>query len=125
MPNGACITRKCWCSKSPSTCPVHQLSALLCNERVSERPFFHLKQEEVNLQVRRRLCRLKIKDACEYRTHDFRRGHARDIQSSKNPLAELLDAGQWKSAAFKHYIDMQAFERDAFVYENVIASDSE
>ena len=104
---------------------MHQLSAILTKDRVGERPFFHLKQQEVNLQLRRRLCKLKIKDACEYRTHDFRRGHARDLHSSKAPLAELLDAGQWKSAAFKHYIDMQAFERDAFVYDNVIASDSE
>ena len=87
MPNGACITRKCWCSNSPSTCPVHQLTALLCNERVIERAFFHLKQQKVNFQIKRKLCRLKIKDACEYRTHDFRRGHARDIHSSNNPLA--------------------------------------
>jgi len=104
---------------------VHQISALLRNERVGERLFFHLKQQEVNLQLRRRLCKLKLKEACEYRTHDFRRGHARDLQSAKTPLAELLDAGQWKSAAFKHYIDMKSLERDAFVYENVIASDSE
>ena len=47
--------------------------------------------------------------------NDFGRGHARDLQASKAALAELLEAGQWRSAAFEHYIDFREFEKDAFV----------
>ena len=97
----------------------------MCKERIGERPFFHLRPEDVNLQLRRRLCKLNVKEACEYRTHEFRRGHCRDLQTSKNPLAVVLDAGQWRSAAFKDYMDMQSLEKDAFVFENVLDSASE
>ena len=31
-------------------------------------------------------------------THDFRRGHAKDLQESGAPLAVILAAGEWRAA---------------------------
>ena len=41
----------------------------------------------------------------KYGTHDFRRGRAEDLRISGSTLAEILQAGQWKSAAFLRYIN--------------------
>ena len=40
-----------------------------------------------------------------YRTHDLRRGHAEDMRRSGCTLAQILQAGQWRSAAFLKYLD--------------------
>ena len=48
-----------------------------------------------------------------YRTHDFRRGHARDLQASGASLVEILQAGQWKSPAFLNYLDVNSLESEA------------
>ena len=68
-----------------------------------------------------------------YRTHDLRRGHARDLQLSGTgtsfslfvvslmydvvgaPLYEILQAGEWRSPAFLKYLDMETFERDLVI----------
>ena len=39
------------------------------------------------------------------RTHDWRRGHARDLQRGGARLWEILQAGDWKSPAFLSYLD--------------------
>jgi len=70
---------------------------------------------------------LGVQEARSYRTHDLRRGHAKDLQVSGGlspspfaccnarsglvpcagaPLYEILAAGEWKSPAFLAYIDM-------------------
>ena len=47
----------------------------------------------------------------KYGTHDFRRGHAEDLRLSGSTLAEILQAGQWKSAAFLRYVNEVAGQR--------------
>ena len=48
-----------------------------------------------------------------YRTHDIRRGHARDLQEAGAPLYIILQAGEWRSPAFLSYLDVQKLEHDA------------
>ena len=48
-----------------------------------------------------------------YRTHDLRRGHARDLQASGCSLYELLSAGEWRGPAFMEYLDRQELENAA------------
>ena len=59
------------------------------------------------------------------RTHDFRRGHARDLQRSGATLAEILRAGEWRSCAFMAYLEREELERDAVIEAHVAESDSE
>ena len=39
---------------------------------------------------------LGIQNASAYRTHDLRRGHAKDLQLSNAPLSVILRAGEWR-----------------------------
>ena len=82
-------------------------------------------------------------DALLNRTHDFLRGHAKDLQLSGvslvpscrvlrfpnglpgAPLWQILAAGEWKSPAFLLYLDMHALERDAVVQAHLDESDRE
>ncbi len=72
----------------------------------------------------------KVPHASAYGTHAFRRGHARvrepglllpiaacpfalaqDLWQSGSPLAEILRAGQWRSASFAKYLNMADVEK--------------
>ena len=44
-------------------------------------------------------------EAKYYRTHDLRRGHAKDLFQNGATLYEILPAGEWRSPAFLRYID--------------------
>ena len=50
-----------------------------------------------------------------YRLHDFRRGCAQDLADAGMPLATILKAGDWRSAAFALYLDMPGIEAKAVV----------
>ena len=54
---------------------------------------------------------MDVPDAKLYGTHDFRRGHAEDLRQCGASLAEILLAGQWKSAAFLKYLDEAELEK--------------
>ena len=56
---------------------------------------------------------LEVPEAEKYRLHDFRRGHARDLQASGKNLAFILAAGEWKSPAFLCYLDKVELENEA------------
>ena len=56
---------------------------------------------------------LRIEGAEMYRLHDFRRGHARDLQASGANLATILAAGEWRSPAFLQYLDKEELENQA------------
>ena len=68
---------------------------------------------------------LQVPDAGLYRTHDFRRGHARDLQLGGATLGEILAAGQWSSPAFLKYLDMMQLETEAVVEAHLDESDDE
>ena len=59
------------------------------------------------------LALLEVPNYEQYRCHDLRRGHARDLQLKGAGLAEILVAGQWSSPAFLKYLGVQALEASA------------
>jgi len=75
--------------------------------------------------LRRRLALIGVVDGQSYRTHDFRRGHARDIQFRGGSLRELLEAGEWRSCAFLKYLDLVDLERDIVVQAHLDESSDE
>ena len=75
--------------------------------------------------LREILLSLKIKDAALYRMHDFRRGHALDLQLSGASLYEILAAGEWRSPAFLEYLDVQAPETALVVQAHYDESEEE
>ena len=93
--------------------------------------------------LRHILARLGVAEAESYRTHDLRRGHARDLQLHGASLYEILQAGEWRSPAFlkvhciiKHmqlllsvsfnqYLDVGTLERDTVLEAHLDESSDE
>ena len=71
---------------------MHVLWPFFAALPVGEHPFSEFRVAFVNKELRRRLARLGVAGALSYRSHDFRRGHARDLQASGASLYEILQA---------------------------------
>ena len=100
------MQRMCTCVGNTHTCVVHTLwDKFLGRMPVGSQPWQGISASEALLRLRRVLGYLQVPDAESYRTQDLRRGHAEDMRQSGAPLAEILKAGQWKSAAFLNYLD--------------------
>ena len=68
---------------------------------------------------------MKVPEAKHYRTHDLRRGHAKDLVQKGANLCEILSAGEWRSPAFLSYIDYCELERGAVAEAHYNESSSE
>ena len=88
------------------------------------RPWAHISAENARARIRSRLTELQVPQASRYGTHDFRRGHAKDMAESGSTLAQILRAGQWRSAAFMRYMEEASLSRQAAV-DIAIDSDGE
>ena len=64
-------------------------------------------------------------DAGKYRTHDFRRGHAKDMQLNGSTLYQILMAGEWRSPTFMSYMDLLELEMGATMEAHMAESSSE
>ena len=63
--------------------------------------------------LRELLAIIQVPEADQFRCHDLRRGHARDLQAQGASLYEILQAGEWRSPAFLKYLDLEELEADA------------
>ena len=75
--------------------------------------------------LRRRLAHIGVKDPERHRLHDFRRGHARDLFQGGATLATILQAGEWRSAAFASYLADTEVEAAAVLEAHWVASSDE
>ena len=120
------LTRKCWCKQCPLTCPVHVLGPYFSEFQCGVKPFAEFSAGMALTRLRYTLSLLGVLDAVKYRTHDLRRGHARDLQENGASLGEILAAGQWRSPAFLSYLDPDELEGGAVVEAHMEeSSDSE
>ena len=86
------------------------------------RPFAGFSAAHALEVLRSLLVAVKVPNAEKHRTHDLRRGHARDLQASGAPLLEILRAGGWRSPAFLTYLDLEQLEHDAVVEAHLAES---
>ena len=99
---GSVLRRGCWCSKASSKvvncvlpvawcehvldlypkafCPVHHLAPLIKNIPEGTLLFKGVTPAAALANLRKILVELNVPNAMAYRTHDLRRGHARDLQ---------------------------------------------
>jgi hypothetical protein len=122
---GSLLTRRCWCSKCEATCPVHVLGKFCLEAGARSAPFANFSPAGVLAALRRWLTCLGVPDATKYRTHDIRRGHARDLQLAGSSLMEILKAGEWRSAAFLAYLDKGELECSATLEAHLNESSDE
>ena len=122
---GTVMRRSCWCLSCERTCPVHALWPFFAEKEVGAQPFIGFTPSFALSGLRDMLRQLNIPDAKLYRTHDLRRGHCQDLVDSGSTVAEILRAGQWKSAAFLQYVDMDDLERGAVMEAHMDESSSD
>ena len=128
--NGSRLSRRCWCSRSRTTCPVHVVGSMLSRLAHGTKLFVGWTPSTALCELRELLEIIGVASAQLYRCHDIRRGHALDLQLAGAPLHEILAAGEWRSPAFLEYLDRHALERD-MVHEaqqgltNALDSDDE
>lgn len=92
---------------------------------VGAQPFIGFRPGFALNSLREMLRRLNIPNASLYRTHDLRRGRCQDMVDSGSTVAEILRAGQWKSAALLQYVDMDELERGAVMEAHMDESSSD
>ena len=77
-------------------------------------------------ELRKTLAQLSVPDSARYGTQDFRRGHAKDMQKSHQPLAVICSRGDWsvssRGTGALPYLDRCELEQDIALE---IAIDSE
>lgn len=103
----------CWRSLHRARRPGHT-SLPAWQGETSGRHFVHLRcvVATVGFLMWRPACHFgQVPKAEWYGTHSFRRGHARDLSECGTPLALILRAGQWRSAAFAKYLDEAELEK--------------
>ena len=91
---------------------MHVLAPFLLTGGPGSAPFIDFSAKTATDDLREILDILQIPGAQNYRPHDLRRGHARDLQSSGVSLAEFTAAGQW-APAWTRYADMDVLEDEA------------
>ena len=107
-PYGSILKRPCTCKKvSAKFCMAHRVKVFL--ERNSIRPgerLFPLLKPVATLKlVIRSLLLLSVPAAQHLTWKSIRAGHATHLAASGATLATILEAGEWRSAAFLSYID--------------------
>ena len=81
-PQGSKLVRSCWCAASSITCPLHVFGPWVDATPRGSRVFPNMSSGGALHALREMLSILGIPKAEEYRTHDLRRGHAKDLQVS-------------------------------------------
>jgi hypothetical protein len=116
---------------------------VLANCRPGERVFLGITSAVALSTLRLSLQSIGVARSHECRTHDLRRGHAKDLQLSGTmprfpvdpscahcvslgaPLWKILEAGEWRSPAFLSYLDMHRLETDLVVQAHLAESESD
>lgn len=76
---------------------------------------FSISSEQLIKTMKRLLTLIGIAHPLTYGLKAFRRGCATDMALEGKPLYEILQAGEWKSAAFREYLDRTELEPLAFM----------
>ena len=116
---GSRLVRTCWCKECPVTCPVHALGPWIAAAAPGTALFAGISPAAAIRTLRSMLADLDVKQAGLYRTHDLRRGHALDLQSSGAPLLEILNAGEWSSPAVLKYLDLHKLDKELVVQAHI------
>jgi hypothetical protein len=91
-----------------ATCPICVIAPEVAKMPIGAKLFEGIKAASALAVLRELLECIKVKASNDYRTHDLRRGHARDLQLGGASLYEILSAGEWRSPAFLK-VGMQAW----------------
>ena len=123
--HGSLLKRGCWCHSCKLTCPIHTLWPYFEDMQIGHKPFAKITPASALARLRSFLRELGVANAGKYRTHDWRRGHAKDMQMNGSTLYEILMAGEWRSPSFMTYMDTMELEMGATMEAHMAESSSE
>ena len=123
--HGSLLQRGCLCHSCRLTCPIHSLWPYFEDMQIGHKPFAKITPASALARLRCFLRELDVADAHKYRTHDWRRGHAKDMQMNGSTLYQILMAGEWRSPSFMSYMDLMELEMGATMEAHMAESSSE
>jgi len=110
---GSTLRRSCSCAACKRTCPVHALwFGFFAGLAPGAQPWACFTAAIARCHLRSTLTALGFGSPGNYGTHDFRRGHAKDMQQAGATMEAILAAGEWRSRAVFTYLDHAELERD-------------
>ena len=126
-PGGSVLTRRCWCCMCEWSCPVRVIGLWLESFAEGARPFGEHSASSALKSLRGALRVMGVDKSDVYRTHDLRRGHARDLQAKGASETAIRTEGQWRSRqGLNSYIDEEQLRDDAILAAHLQeSSDSE
>ena len=81
--NAPCrLARSCWCRCAPKLCPRHVVGEWVLAQERGSMLFGDVSGGSALTSLRSMLSSLGVERHQEFRTHDLRRGHAKDLQIS-------------------------------------------
>ena len=136
MATGSRLVRTCICEeyvRGPRElhipqllCPVRQLRPAIRQPAAAGGPLFPGRAgNNVLTELRASAWARKWPRSDKLGTHSFRRGAARAILEAGGSFSQLLRLGQWRSSAYKLYLDLGHEESTAMASVLVGSSDDE
>ena len=125
-PKGAELTRRCLCAnkKFNYLCPVHVLLRYLnWTSRPARGKVFDFSYDSFLRKMRHFAAIVGVEKHENLTSKAFRRGAAIWMLQQKNPLAQVLEAGGWRSAAFLHYVLREEVDELLLFSELAMVSD--
>ena len=129
-PAGSLLVRHCECPKEGENwcCPVHCLSFRYSN--AGERVFPAMTASLMKRKLKRYLLFLEVPHSAQVGLKVFRASRATNLALAGRPVAHILQAGEWRSAAVLNYIDEEALlqgamDKAAILAKAIQQSDSE
>ena len=123
-PHGSRLVRHCSCPAASRVCPVHRLRSWF--EDIRPGPLFAgVSAQWALAELRRRLGLLGVADPAQYTLHSLRRGKAQDLLRAGGRLVDILRAGEWTSAAFAEYLDLEELDGAAELEAHLAESGSD
>jgi hypothetical protein len=122
---GSLLVRACCCEGRHEVrlCPVHCIS--LEGLQPGERIFPAMSARLAKKRLRKYLTLLQVAGAGGIGLKTFRASHATNLALQGKPLLQVMQAGEWRSAAVLAYASEEAFDRGQFLATTLEASDSE
>jgi hypothetical protein len=124
-PQGSILMRECSCSSSggdPRLCAVH-----CCDwgAHAPGDPVLALSSGQAKSRLRRYASLLGVQGAPRLTLKTFRASRATALAKEGKPIHAILDAGEWKSAAFLRYASPDSLDAGALLTRSVQESESE
>ena len=106
-PHGSTVTRACACKpgRQHPLCTRCALHAMCASAGSRSTLLVRVELRELRAALNESLYATGMSRVHQFGTHDLRRGAAQEIAARGGTLAQVLQAGQWRSPAFARYLD--------------------